>query len=115
MRQLNICFYCRFTHAVWSIISAVLGFSQPRTISHMFGTWLRGIRKELKQLVPLGATTTCWSLWLCINCIIFDKKTELFSFAGYLLSHSLAPYVDYLTKSSFTGVNSYGIIKIQNF
>uniref|UniRef100_K3YEV7 Reverse transcriptase zinc-binding domain-containing protein n=1 Tax=Setaria italica TaxID=4555 RepID=K3YEV7_SETIT len=57
-------FECRFAHAVWSVIYAASGLSQPRSVSNMFGSWLRGIGKDLKLL----------SLWLCRNDIIFGKK-----------------------------------------
>jgi hypothetical protein len=40
----------------------------------MFGDWLWGISKELKPLVLLGAATTCWSLWLCKNDVVFERK-----------------------------------------
>jgi len=42
----------------------------------MFGIWLCGISKEMKQLVLLGAATTCWSLWLCMNDIAFERKSN---------------------------------------
>ena len=42
----------------------------------MFGIWLLGISKEMKQLVLLGAATTCWSLWLCMNDIAFERKSN---------------------------------------
>jgi hypothetical protein len=67
-------FYCRFTRAVWSIIHAASGLSQPCSMSHMFGTWLRGFRKDMKSLFLLGVTATCRSLWLCRNGIIFYNK-----------------------------------------
>jgi hypothetical protein len=67
-------FYCRFTRAVWSIIHAASGLSQSCSMSHMFGTRLRGFRKDLKPLFLLGVTATCPSLWLCRNGIIFYNK-----------------------------------------
>jgi hypothetical protein len=70
----HLFFYCCFTQVVWSIIHAASGLSQPRSMSHMFGTWLPGFRKDLNSLFLLGATATCWSLWLCGNGIIFDNK-----------------------------------------
>jgi hypothetical protein len=62
---------------VWFIIHAAFGFSRPHSVSHMFGSWLWGIGKEKKQLVLLGAAATCWSLWLCRNSLVFDKKHNL--------------------------------------
>jgi len=40
----------------------------------MFGSWLYGLSKEPKSLALLGAAATCWSLWLCRNDLVFEKK-----------------------------------------
>ena len=76
MRQLSTCFFeCRrFARAVWSVIQAASGLSQPHSVSSMFGSWLCGLSKELKSLALLGAAATCWSLWLCRNDLVFEKK-----------------------------------------
>jgi hypothetical protein len=55
MRQLSIYFLIVVSHAA-------SGLSHPRSMSHMFGTWLWGFRKDLNSLFLLGATATCWSL-----------------------------------------------------
>ena len=75
MRQLSTCFFqCRFARAVWSIIQVASGLSQLHSVSSMFGSWLCGLSKELKSLALLGAAATCWSLWLCRNDLVFEKK-----------------------------------------
>jgi len=66
--------FCRH-NAVWATIPAASDLSQPYSVSNMFGTWLWGISRELKPLVLLGAAVTCWSLWLCRNERIIEKKT----------------------------------------
>jgi hypothetical protein len=39
----------------------------------------------LKPIVLLGVATTIWSIWLCRNDLVFEKK-KMLSFVGYLLS-----------------------------
>jgi hypothetical protein len=73
MKQFNTFFFdCRFAQAVWSMIHAALGLSQPCSVSNMFGSWQWGLEKDLKPLILLGAAATCSSLWLCRNDIIFS-------------------------------------------
>jgi hypothetical protein len=43
-------------------------------IPHLFGSWLRGFQKDLKPIIMLGAIATCWSIWLCRNDLVFEKK-----------------------------------------
>lgn len=72
----HLFFECRFARAVWSIIYAASGLSQPHCMPNIFGNWLWGIEKELKPLVLLGAAATYWSLWLSRNDIVFGKKNN---------------------------------------
>ena len=75
MRQLSTCFLSVvFARAVWSVIQAASGLSQPHSVSSMFGSWLCGLSKELKSLALLGAAATCRSLWLCRNDLVFENK-----------------------------------------
>jgi hypothetical protein len=48
-------------------------------ISHMFGSWLNGFRRDVKPLLLLRAATTCWSLWLRRNDLVFEKNMFLLS------------------------------------
>ena len=41
----------------------------------MLGNWLAGIPKILKSQLLVGASALCWSIWLCRNYVVFDKKT----------------------------------------
>jgi hypothetical protein len=74
----HLFFDCHLACAVWSITHATSGLSQPHSISHMFGDWLWGISKEVKPLVLVGAATTCWSLWLCRNDVVFERKPNTY-------------------------------------
>ncbi len=40
----------------------------------MFGHWIRRQPHNLRSLVLLGATTTIWSIWLCRNDVVFERK-----------------------------------------
>lgn len=72
----HLCFKCHFARVAWSVIHAASGLFPPQSMSHMFGGSLWGIRMDLKRQVLLGAAATCWSLWLCSNDVVFDKKNN---------------------------------------
>jgi hypothetical protein len=66
------------------------GFNPPHNVEHMFGGWLQGLNKILKYVFLLGAAVLCWALWTGRNDLVFEKKTLLLSFAGYLVGVTLA-------------------------
>jgi len=68
----------------------------------MYGTWLQGIRQDLKYLVLLGAAATCWAMWLCRNAMVFEKQINVI-FVGYFLNFALAPLVGYSLEDRFAG------------
>ena len=41
----------------------------------MFGNWLAGIPTNLKSQLLVGASALCWSIWLCWNDAVFNKKS----------------------------------------
>jgi hypothetical protein len=54
----------------------------------MFNGWLRGVNKDVKLLLLLGGATTCWSIWLSRNDIVFEKKKIVSSVQViYLVTH----------------------------
>jgi hypothetical protein len=55
----------------------------------------------LKPIIPLGAATTVWSIWLCRNDLVFEKKKLLF-FADYLLSYTPTPFMGYPSEAECT-------------
>ena len=106
---LHLFYECRFARFVWCIIQVATGLFPPRGVSNMFGNWLRGIRKDLKSLILLGAATICWSLWLCRNDVVFNKKKNLFSFTGYFFNYPLPSYLGYPSEAWFTGFGCSGV------
>jgi len=70
IRQLNT-FSLNIVLPVNSALNITFGFPQPHSIPRMFGNWLQEFGRILKPLVLLGTVATCWSLWLCINVLVF--------------------------------------------
>jgi hypothetical protein len=60
----------------------------------------------------LGAAATCWSLWLCRNNLVFEKKTCLLSLAGGLFGNPLVAYMGYPPKVLRTGFGAESIATI---
>ncbi len=46
----------------------------PQNVNHMFGRWLTCVPKDMRNLLLMGATTLCWSIWLTRDEVIFDNK-----------------------------------------
>jgi hypothetical protein len=99
----HLLFEC-LAKVVCSIIQlAPSGLSQPHSVTHMFGSWLRGIGTYLRTLLLLGATTTGWS-YGCVEMIWSLIKKNQCSFAGCLLDYPLASYLGYFLRSCIHGI-----------
>ena len=70
----HLFFQCRLSRLVWSVIHLASNLKPPRNVGHMFGSWLSCVPKEMRNLLLMGATALCWSIWLSRNGVIFDNK-----------------------------------------
>ena len=70
----HLFFDCRFAKTVWAIFHCASGLSSPNNAFHMFGSWVQGLPNILQSIVLLGAAAICWSIWLCRNDLVFEKK-----------------------------------------
>ena len=52
---------CQYARLVWGTVYAAWGLPRPHNVSNLFGSWLDGLRKDLKPLVLLGAGALCSS------------------------------------------------------
>lgn len=77
----DLFFGCHFARVVWPIVQAASGLYQHRSVSDIFGTWLRCLSKDFKPLA-LRVVATCRS---CGNKLhIFSKITcTLFTQSSY--------------------------------
>jgi hypothetical protein len=64
---------CPSAKMIWGIIFYATNLTQPKSISHMFGTWLHNQHKYFKPLIWVGVAAICWAIWKCRNDIIFKK------------------------------------------
>jgi hypothetical protein len=65
VRQLNICS---------SNATLASGLYTPTSIANIFGNWLHSIDYKYLILLRVGAIALIWSLWLCRNDKVFNKK-----------------------------------------
>ncbi|WVZ51380.1 hypothetical protein U9M48_002532, partial [Paspalum notatum var. saurae] len=97
----HLFFECRFARTVWAFFQCASDLTKPNNAPHMFGSWLQGLPSTWQRIVLLGAAALCWSIWLCRNDLVFEKKNS------YLCSSPLGAFVGYPPESGFTG-HGYG-------
>ena len=83
----HLFFDCRMARLAWAPVYAAWGIPKPHNFANMFGNWLNGLTKNLKQLVLVGTTVFCW--WLCRNAVIFYNKKSFFLQVIYSTTHWL--------------------------
>jgi hypothetical protein len=64
---------CPLTQMIWRIIFFATNLKPPRSIHHMFGSWLNNQDKKIKSLIWVGVAAFCWALWRCRNDVIFKN------------------------------------------
>ena len=65
--------HCPYARMVWRIIFFATGLSPPRSVCHMFGSWLSNQSKKIRNLIWVGVAAVCWAIRNCRNDIIFNK------------------------------------------
>jgi hypothetical protein len=70
----------------------------------MFGSWLYGIKKELRSLVLLGAGVIDWSIWLHRNDIVFEKKKNYSPLQAICIATHRLRSSDILQRSDMQGI-----------
>jgi hypothetical protein len=72
----HLFFECHLVRTTCNLIQVATNLYPPCSISNLFNSWLRGLNKDLKQLVLLGASAVCGAIWRNQNDIIFEQKTS---------------------------------------
>ena len=49
------------------------GLTPPRSISHIFNSWLSNQSKKIRNFIWVEVAAVCWAIWRCRNDIIFNK------------------------------------------
>ena len=67
-----------YARMVWRMVYLPTGLTQPRSIRHMFGSWLSNQNNKSRNLIWVGVASLYWAIWRTRNDIIFDRiKIEL--------------------------------------
>jgi hypothetical protein len=64
---------CPYVRMVWTIIFYATGLTPPRSVSHIFNSWLSDQSIKIRNLIWVGVAAVCWAIWRCRNDIIFNK------------------------------------------
>jgi hypothetical protein len=72
----HLFFKCQFARYVWSITQIGSTLYPPRSVAHLFGSWLNGVERRFKTFIRVGAIAIIWSLWLCRNDKVFNDKNS---------------------------------------
>lgn len=50
--------------------------SAPRSVRHIFSTWITGIDLKTKRLVITGVSVFCWAIWISRNDLVFNNVSS---------------------------------------
>ena len=64
---------CHYARMVWRMVYLATGLTQPRSIRHMFGSWLSNQNNKSRNLIWVGVAALCWAIWRTRNDIIFHR------------------------------------------
>ena len=71
----HLFFECKFARAMWAIIQVASNIYQPRAqLRICLVIDCMELHLITRKHFLVGVAALCWSLWLCRNDIIFDKK-----------------------------------------
>jgi hypothetical protein len=62
-----------FAHFIWRLLSISLGLPGPRSVKHIFGSWLTGMDLNTNNLIITGVSVLCWAIWISRNDLVFNK------------------------------------------
>jgi hypothetical protein len=59
----------------WNLVQISFGFTPPMNVSDLFGNWLNGFHRKLRNQIMIGAAALCWALWLNRNEVVFIRTS----------------------------------------
>ena len=65
---------CHVAKFLWRAVQFVFDLNPPRSITHLFSNWLRGVGTKLKRQLLVGTSALCWVIWLSRNDVVSDKS-----------------------------------------
>jgi hypothetical protein len=70
----HLFFDCHFAKFLWRAVQVTFNIDVPISIAHVCNGWATGLGNQFRNLVPVGATTLVWALWISRNDIVFDNS-----------------------------------------
>ena len=64
---------CHYARMVWRMVYLATGLTQPKSIRHLFGSWLSNQNTKIRDLIWVGVAALCWAIWNTRNDIIFYR------------------------------------------
>lgn len=66
---------CSIARLLWNIIQCAFGFSQiPDNLPDLFNIWLASFNKHKKNMVTVGISAICWTIWKLRNGVVFENN-----------------------------------------
>jgi hypothetical protein len=70
----HLFFDCCMARFVWNMLYITFNIQQPKSTSHMFGSWLRSFALGIRCQIIVGMAVMCWAIWLNRNDVVFQRK-----------------------------------------
>jgi hypothetical protein len=64
---------CPFAKLVWQVVHFTDNIPPPTNIKNIYGQWLNGIDKKMKERICVGVCALIWAMWNCRNDVIFNN------------------------------------------
>ena len=72
----HLFFECPLAKIVWRIVHMAINITPPKNITHLFGSWLKGIDKSTLKSIRVGVCAVLWALWNVRNDFVFNKPKK---------------------------------------
>ena len=70
----HLFFDCRIARSVWNTLFITFNFQPPKSITHMFRSWIRRFAPRLRNQIIVEIAAMCWVLWLNRNEAVFQNR-----------------------------------------
>lgn len=71
----HLFFTCSVARLLWNILKCAFNLSDvPENINALVGNWVKRFSKIERNLVMVGISTICWTLWKFRNGVVFDNN-----------------------------------------
>jgi hypothetical protein len=71
----HLFFDCYLARLCWNLVQISFGLTPPTNVSDLFGNWLNGFHRKLRNQIMIGAAALCWALWLNRNEVVFIRTS----------------------------------------